>query len=46
MTNYEDYNEIVLEALKMYKNSIKETDVWMYDTENKIDKIIEHLNKQ
>ena len=45
MTNYEDYNEIVLEALKMYKNSIKETDVWMYDTENKIDKIIEHLNK-
>ena len=45
MTNYEEYNEIVLEALKMYKNSIKETDVWMYDTENKIDKIIEHLNK-
>ena len=45
MNNYQDYNEIVLEALKMYKNSIKETDVWMYDTENKIDKIIEHLNK-
>ena len=45
MTNYEGYNEIVLEALKMYKNSIKETDVWQYDTENKIDKIIEHLNK-
>ena len=45
MNNYQDYNEIVLEALKMYKNSIKETDVWMYDTESKIDKIIEHLNK-
>ena len=45
MNNYQDYNEIVLEALKMYKNSIKETDVWMYDTENKIDKIIQHLNK-
>ena len=45
MNNYQDYNEIVLEALKMYKSSIKETDVWMYDTENKIDKIIQHLNK-
>ena len=45
MNNYQDYNEIVLEALKMYKNSIKETDVWMYDTENKIDNIIEYLNK-
>ena len=45
MTNYEEYNEIVLEALKMYKNSIKETDVWHYDTERKIDNIIKYLLK-
>jgi|TARA_R110002153_G_scaffold18729_4_gene65062 hypothetical protein len=39
----EDYNEIVLEALKMYKNSIGENEVWQYDTINKIDKITEYL---
>ena len=45
MTNYQDYNDIILEALKMYKSSIKETDVWQYDTERKIDNIINHLLK-
>ena len=39
----ENYNEIVLEALKMYKNSIGENEVWQYDTINKIDKITEYL---
>jgi hypothetical protein len=39
----EDYDEIVLEALKMYKNSIGENEVWQYDTINKIDKITEYL---
>ena len=39
----EDYNKIVLEALKMYKNSIGENEVWQYDTINKIDKITEYL---
>ena len=31
------------EALKMYKNSIGENEVWQYDTINKIDKITEYL---
>jgi len=39
----ENYNEIVLEALKMYKNSIGENEVWQYDTINKIDAITEYL---
>ena len=39
----ENYNEIVLEALKMYKNSIGENEVWQYDTINKIDRITEYL---
>jgi|TARA_B110000914_G_C15400448_1_gene416925 hypothetical protein len=46
MENYQDYNEIVLEALNMYKNSINKSDVWMYETEVKIEKIINHLNKK
>lgn len=40
----EDYNEIVKDALKMYQNSLKD-DVWQYDTNNKIERILEHLNK-
>ena len=40
----EDYNEIVIEALKMYKNNLKD-DVWTYDTQNKIERILTHLEK-
>ena len=40
----EDYNEIVKDALKMYQNSLKD-DVRQYETNNKIERILEHLNK-
>ena len=40
----EDYNGIVIEALKMYRNSLKD-DVWTYDTENKINRILTHLEE-
>jgi len=40
----ENYNEIVIAALKMYQNSLKD-DVWTYDTNSKIERILEHLNK-
>ena len=40
----EDYNDIVVEALKMYRNSLKD-DVWTYDTENKINRILTHLEE-
>ena len=41
-----DYNEIVLEALRMYKNSISKDNSWMFETEDKIDRIMDYLNKK
>lgn len=39
-----DYNEITIEALKFYRNSLR-NNVWSQDTIEKIEKILNHLEK-